>query len=319
MSSVTGVIVSSIIPVFLIIFVGFVLNRAQDVDVGPLNTLSLFVLTPALIIHSITLTELGADVLLKVSLGVGIFLTIILASSWIFGRIRGKEGAIMGSFLLIAAFGNTGTLGIPLADFAFDQTGRQTAVLFAAVHGTAVYTIGLMIASSSGKKSGLQSLKRVFQYPLIYAVAIAAMARMGGFVPPADSPIMETLGLVGDSAIPVMLIILGIQLSETEMRSAMSMTVSPTVFRFLVSPIIGIGVVVVLGFQNTTVAQVFVLLTAMPVAVSPVIFVVEFARETSIKGVTLPEFVSTNIFVTTVVSIPVLAIVVILLKSGMIV
>ncbi|WP_336338648.1 AEC family transporter [Haloarcula brevis] len=316
MESVTSVIATSILPIFLIISSGFLLSHWQEIDSGPLNTLTLFVLNPGLIVHSITLTELGTDALFRVSLGVCLFVTAVLAASWALGKALGKQDSLLYSFLLIATFGNTGALGIPLADFAFGDLGRQTAVLFAAVHGVLVFTVGLAIASNSGAHSRLGSLKRVFRYPLVYAVLLAIAARTADVVPQADSAAMETLGLVGDSAIPVMLVILGIQLSETEYRSALSMTVTPTLFRFLLSPCLGLVIALGLGFQNATVAQVFVLLTAMPVAVAPVIFSVEFASDTSVGGVTIPEYVSATVFVSTLVSIPVLTIVVTLLQSG---
>ncbi|WP_049987077.1 AEC family transporter [Halobellus rufus] len=319
MAATLSIITSSILPIFLILGAGFLLNRVQDVDPGPLNTLSLFVLTPALVVHSITLSDLGADALLKVTVGVLGFVAALLVVAHLYARISGKGGMAQNAFVLVAVFGNTGALGIPLADFAYGDVGRQTAVLFAAVHGALVFTIGLLIALRSGEQSGYGDLKRVFQYPLVYAVGLAVLVRTAGLVPAADSALMETVGLVGESSIPVMLLILGIQLSETEYGGALSTTVTPTLFRFLVSPLVGLAIAVALGFQNSAVAEVFVLLTAMPVAVAPIIFVVEFADERTVAGVTHPEFVSANVFVTTLVSIPVLTVVVALLKTGLVV
>lgn len=316
MESALQVIASSILPIFLIMGAGFLLNRSQDIDPGPLNKLSLFVLTPALIIHSITLTELGTGVLFKLTVGVCVFLAGVFVVSWQYGKLTGKNGPVLNTFLLVSVFGNTGALGIPLADFAYGDIGRQTAVLFAAIHGTIVFTLGLLIAIRSEEESGHSSLTRVLRYPLIYAVLAAVVVRTLEVVPAPESALMETLGLVGEASIPVMLLILGIQLSETEYGDALSLTATPALFRFLVSPLVGIAVVTALGLQNNTVAQVFVLLTWMPVAVAPVIFVVEFASDQSVRGVTLPEFVSANVFVTTLLSVPVLTVVVTLLKSG---
>lgn len=319
MSSVTSVIVSAILPTFLIIGTGLLLRRSQGIEAGPLNALALFVLTPALTVHSIALTSLTSDELLKISAGVVAFLGAALAASWLAGRVLGKDGATLRAFQLIATFGNAGALGIPLADFAFGDIGRQTAVLFAAVHGVVVFTVGLFIAANSSDQSSLDSLEQVLRYPLVYGVLVAVVARVADVVPPADSALMETLGLVGESSIPIMLVVLGIQLADTEFRSAATGTLSPMAFRFLVSPVLGLAVVWGLGFQNATVARVFVLLTAMPVAVAPVIFVTEFAPDVTVNGVTLPEYVSTNVLVSTLVSIPVLTLVVTVLTAGVLV
>jgi len=319
MPSLTGVFLSSILPVVGLIAVGFLLERVDTLETESLNTVTLFVLMPALIFHSLALTDLRLDALLRVTVGVVVFLGIVLAVGWLYGTGTGKEESVLSGFLLIATFGNTGGLGIPMANFAFGAIGRETAVLFAAIHGAIVFTLGLYLASISGGTSGVASLKRVLEYPLVYAVALAVVARALEVVPPADSVVMETVGLVGDSAIPLMLLVLGVQLSQTSSRSALSMTATPTLFRFGVSPLVGIAVVLALGFHNPTVARVFVLLTAMPVAIAPVIFAVEFAGDTSIGGVTVPELVSASVFVTTLVSIPVLTAVVAILKSGVLV
>lgn len=318
MASIVGVFASSILPVVGLIGVGFLLERVSTLETGSLNTVTLFVLMPALIFHSLALTDLRLDSLLRVAVGVVVFLGVVLAVGWLYGTGAGKEESVLSGFLLITTFGNTGGLGIPMADFAFGGVGRETAVLFAAVHGAVVFTLGLYLASVSGGTSGVASLKRVLEYPLVYAVVLAVLARLLGVVPPADSAVMETVGLVGDSAIPLMLLVLGVQLSRTSSRRALSMTAGPTLFRFGVSPLVGTAVVLALGFQNVTVTQVFVLLTAMPVAIAPVIFAVEFAEDTSIGGVTVPELVSASVFVTTLVSIPVLTAVVTALKSGVI-
>ncbi|MFB6077886.1 MAG: AEC family transporter [Halarchaeum sp.] len=319
MSNVAEVIVTAILPTFLIIGVGVALEWAEGVDAGPLNTLTMFVLTPALTVHSIALTELDASALLKISGGVVAFLAAALAASWVVGRALGMKGAFFRAFELVAAFGNAGSLGIPLSAFAFGAVGRQTAVLFAAVHGAFVFTVGMGIAASSGGESRLASLREVLRYPIVYAVVVAAAARVAGVVPAADSAAMQTLGMVGDASIPVMLVILGVQLAGTKYRHALAGVVAPTAFRFVVSPAIGLAVALLLGFANSTVARVFVLLTAMPVAIAPVIFVVEFASDTTVRGVTLPEYVSVNVLVTTLVSIPVLTVVVYALQSGAII
>lgn len=303
----------------MLIMVGILLSQFEDIDISPLNKLSLFVLLPALIFHSIALTELSTDALFRITVGVFVFTLIMIVVGWSFGLITSKEETVLNAFLLIATFGNTGSLGIPMADFAFGEVGRETAVLFSAIHGALVFTLGLYIASKSGGHSSILSLKRIFKYPLVYAVIFAIGARALGIVPSADSVAMETVGLVGESAIPIMLIILGVQLSQTAYRSALSMTLTPILFRFGVSPIVGTVVVFGLGFQNTTVAQVFILLTAMPAAIAPVIFVVEFANDTRIKGVTVSEFISTSVFITTLLSIPILTGIVVILKSGIII
>jgi predicted permease len=158
-------------------------------------------------------------------------------------------------------------------------------------------------------------LRAIFEIPLIYTVAAALLARYLGIVPPADAAHMETVKLVGDSSIPVMLLILGIELSDVDYGAAV-LTVTPAVgLKMLLAPLVGIGVALLVDFQNPTVARVFVLECAMPTAVTTLILTGEFAEEVP-DGIDATEFTGTVIFVSTLVSMPLLTGVIALLQSG---
>lgn len=318
MLSIVETIVSSIVPTFLIIGTGFIISRVQSVDPSPLNKITLFILTPSLIIHSIAVTTLATNTLYVLFFAVCIFICCVLLASWAIGVLIGKTSPEVQAFQLTATFGNTGALGIPLADFAFGQVGRQVAVMFAAIHGVAVFTIGLYIAVDLDERASHDSFKRILRYPIVYAVMISLALRAFGLIPSSTSAIMETLGVVGESSIPLMLIILGIQLSGTNYQEVITQTMLPVLFRFILSPLIGISIAVALGFDNPIVAKVFILLTAMPVAVAPVIFATEFADRSTVGNVPVPEYVSTNVLISTLVSIPVLAVLLTALKLGLI-
>ncbi|MFW5935073.1 MAG: AEC family transporter, partial [Halolamina sp.] len=57
--SLLSIFASAILPIVLIAAVGVVLGRVKDVEPGPLNTAVVYVLAPALVLHSLMATELG--------------------------------------------------------------------------------------------------------------------------------------------------------------------------------------------------------------------------------------------------------------------
>lgn len=148
------------------------------------------------------------------------FTVVMIAVAEGIGRASGHSEPILGAFVLVTIFPNTGNYGIPLADFAFGPTGRSTAVLITAIQGVLLYMVGVYIAArGSGSKSNiLLDMRRVFAVPLVYGVVVALAARWLGLVPSTDSTLMETLELLGNASIPVMLLILGIQLSSVDVE-----------------------------------------------------------------------------------------------------
>ncbi|MGZ0747735.1 AEC family transporter [Haloparvum sp. AD34] len=314
-----GIFASAVGPIVAIAGVGYALATLKDVDPEPLNTAVVYVFAPALVFHSLAVTELAAGTLARVAVGILVFTGVMLGISEFVGRATGEEEPVLSALLLVAVFCNSGNLGIPVSDFAFGDVGRQTAVLFLSVQAMLMYTVGVYIASRSGGSSGLAGVKRVFRLPLLYAVLGALLARALNVVPASDTAGMQVLQLVGDSSIPVMLLILGIQLARTDTGAAVSQAWKGTALKFGVAPVVGLGVALLLGFENPTVARVFVLETAMPAAVTPVILVVEFAADREAGGISVPEYVSTCVLVTTLLSIPVLTGVIAILQSGLVI
>lgn len=312
------IFLSAIGPIVAIAGVGYLLAVLKDVDPEPLNTAVVYVLAPALVFHSLTVTELAAGTLARVALGVVTFTGTMVVVGEITGRLLGEEEPFLSALLLVAVFSNSGNLGIPVSDFAFGGVGRQTAVVFLSVQAVMMYTVGVYIASRSGGTSGLSGVRKVFAIPLVYAVVVAMAARAADVVPSAESAGMQAIQLVGDAAIPVMLLILGIQLARTDTGNAVSQALPGTALKMVVAPAVGLGIALLLGFEDPTVARVFVLETAMPAAVTPVILVVEFAATERAEGITVPEYVSTCVLVTTLLSIPVLTAIIAILQSGIV-
>lgn len=314
--SLLGIFATAILPVIAIAAIGFVLGRIQDVEADALNTVTVFVLAPALVVHSLATSELGGSTILEIVLTVALFTAVMIALAEALGRVTGHSEPILGAFVLVTIFPNVGNFGIPLADFAFGSIGRSIAVLVTAIQGVLLYTVGVYVAARGGDGDTVTSMKRVFTIPLVYAVVVALAARWLGLVPPTDSTIMQTLELLGNASIPVMLLILGIQLSTVDVEGALRPVGTASTLRLLVAPLVAIGVALLVGFGDSTVARIVVLLLATPTAVTPIILVGAFSSET--EGLTASQFVSATVLLTTVASVVTVTALVAILQSGVI-
>jgi predicted permease len=309
-----GAFTNAVLPVLAIAVVGYLLGSRTGVEVGPINTLGLYVLVPALAFHSIATTDLGGGAVAKLAVGVVGYALLMIGVAWAVGRLTGQSGPLLGALMLAAAFPNSGFVGIPLSEFAFGATGRTTAVLYLTIQNLVVYTLGVYIASGGAGGDARDAVREVFRLPLLYAVVAAVAVRLGGVVPPADTAAMETLGLVGEASIPVMLLVLGIQLADTDV-AAVSRSVTPTALKLVVAPVVGVAVALALAFEDPVVAKVFVLESATPAAVLPLALTIEYTDEAT-EGITAPEYLSTAIFTTTVASVVALTVLVTVLQSS---
>ncbi|ERG96366.1 AEC family transporter [Haloquadratum walsbyi] len=317
MVSLISVFATAILPIVSVGGVGYLLGRWRSIDTAALNTVIVYILAPALVFYSLATTTLAQSTLLRTGVAVIVYHLLVIGVAAGIGRTLNKSETAVAALMLIAAFPNSGNYGIPVSNFAFGSTGRATAAIYLSVQGVLLYTLGVYIASRGGRSNRLAGIKRVFTVPLVYAVVVALLARGLQVVPAADTTVMVTIKLVGDASIPLMLLVVGIRLAQTDIGSTLSAVGLGVGLKMVIAPIIGFGVAVMIGFNDPVVAKTFVLESAMPSAITPIILVAEFGSG-DVAGVPVAEFVSAAVFVSTVVSIPILTVVIAILKSGVV-
>nr|WP_158203437.1 AEC family transporter [Halomarina oriensis] len=312
-----SIFTSAIAPVVAIAAVGFLLGRVRGLNVDPLNTVVVYVFAPALVFHSLLTTDIGGETLLSLGVAIVCFFVAMTLLVEVVVRVVGIDEPLRSASVLTSVYPNCGNYGIPLSAFAFGDVGRATAVLYLAVQSLIIYTHGVFVAARSGGDVGRSALRQVFTIPLVYAVALAILVRAVGLTPPDGGTLLSTLELVGNAAIPLMLVMLGSQLVGVDVRSSLGIVSLSTGLKLLVAPIVAIGVAI--GLQTVglgvdgTVGAVFVLESATPAAVTPLILLVEFGDE---DAETAAEFASSVVLVSTLLSVVTVTVLVSVLQSG---
>lgn len=299
----------AVLPVLAVAGVGYVLGVYTDVDPEPLSTVTIYVLVPALVFQSLATTEIGGGEGTRIVL-VAVVMTFVMWGISEGVALFGSDGAGNRNGLVLAGtFPNTANYGIPLSVFAFPSVGRTTAILYVVGSTVMLYTVGVYVASRDSAASSLGAVKRVARLPLVYAVLVGVIANAVGFGGD-DMAAFETLRLVGDSSIPIMLIILGVQLARSTTSGAVRDVAMANVVRLVVAPAVAVPVVLAFGFTNPDVARVAVLESSTPVAVSTVILTVEFGGDS--------DYTATAVLTTTLASIVTVTLLIEALRSGIV-
>jgi predicted permease len=316
--SLVGTFANAVLPILVVAGVGALLGRGTDVDAGPLNTVTIYVFAPALIFHGLVTTTLSGATLAKVGVGVVAYITLMAVVAAGVARATGRSEPTLSAVVLLATFPNCGNYGVPLSTFAFGETGRNAAILYLTGETVMAYTVGVYLASRTSGVGGVTGVKRILKLPLTYAVVAGALARWTGVVPPAGTTAMETLRLVGDATIPLMLVVLGIQLARADYGATIARVGSPALLKLFVAPVVAVVLALALGFEEPGVARTFVLESSMPTAVMPLVLLTEFS-EATVDGVPIPQFASAVILVTTLASVPLLTGLIAVLESGVVI
>ncbi len=191
-------------PVFALAAIGYAWVRAGwDYDTTFVTRLSMTLSVPCLIFVALMEAEIDPRALRDLTLATLAAYAGLIAAFW---AVVAATGMDRRTWLAPLAFGNTGNLGLPLALFAFGEAGLTLAVVVFAVMAVLSFTVGIWFVSGGGSPA------RAFKEPMVGATLLGAACLWFGVTTPAV--VTETLRLVGQMAIPMMLITLGVAVAR---------------------------------------------------------------------------------------------------------
>lgn len=297
MTRMVPVFVNVLLPVCIVVLLGFAGRLRFAIDPRPITRLALYVLSPCLVFSSLARSEVSAgNSAQMVTFATGTILLVGLVAL-IIARLQGLDPPARNARLLVSMFPNAGNLGLAVDRLAFGEAGVQRAVLFFVTSAVLTNSLGVYIAASSagGRR---RALKQVAAMPQIYAVTAALIVRVLGLVPAGagvGASLFRAVALVADATIPVFLLVLGMQL--TEIRGGANVggfgVVIAVLTRLVGTIPIAYGVSYMLGMDQLS-TRVGLLEASMPTAVYCVILAYEFDAQ--------PQFVTSVVVMSTLAS-----------------
>ena len=250
-------------PVFLLAAIGFAWVRLGfEYKMEFVTRLAMTVSLPALVMN----TEIEPEALGRLLLASFVAYGAIGAILFIIIRLLRLD---IRTFLAPLTFGNTGNLGLPLALFAFGQTGFSYALVPFAVMMLLSFSLGIWVVAGRG------SLGRIVREPLMGALFLGALFLWQGWKTPVF--MTNTLELLGQIAIPVMLITLGVAVARLH-PGQVRLAVLLSVIKFGICVAVGVGVGLWFGLEQMPLA-VLTLQLATPVAVTSYLLAEKFGAD----------------------------------------
>lgn len=252
----TVTVLQIVAPVFLLASIGFIwVKVGLEYRIQFVTQLAMTLSLPCLIFVSLMQTRIAPEALTALSLASVMAYALISLAFVALIKLLGLEGRTYTAPLI---FGNTGNLGLPLALFAFGDEGLSYAIIVFAIMALWSYTYGIWLVAGAG------SLGRVLREPLVWATVLGALFMWQGWQTPLF--LTNTLDLVGQMAIPMMLITLGVAVARL---SAQGMLRAVALSFVKLSVCVGVAWGVGTVFELDKIAfGVLVLQVATPVAVT---------------------------------------------------
>ena len=214
-------------PFFALVLCGHLAARWALLPLSAIAGLNVFVLYFAL---PCMLFRFGADTPVAQLLDVRLALLYLLSALLIVGLTvlltrRGSvkwNDAAFGA--LVAAFPNTGFMGVPLLVAFMGNAAAGPAIVTLVVDLVLVSSLCIALSRldsadlHGAEQAGLKALRGVLSNPMPWAVLLGALASGLGYQPVA--PVMKTIDLLADAASPVALFTIGAVLARSQMGRA---------------------------------------------------------------------------------------------------
>ena len=265
-----------LLPVFCIAAIGYLWRRLRaPFELEFVTRLIMNVAGPCLVFDSLSTLQLPIQEFLTM---VGAAIAMLIGVALLGLLLLKVLGLSVLSYLPSLVIGNTGNLGLPLCLFAFGEKGLGLAVAVYVTNSVGQFTLVPLLQSRSS------IVKTLLTTPVIYGAFGGALVLASGATVP--DWLGDTIRLLGDLMIPLMLLALGHTIGGLR-ASNLPRAVGLGAARLLLAFAVAVGISELFGLEGMA-QGVLVLQGAMPAAVFSYLFAARYERDADdVAGIVL--------------------------------
>ena len=189
-----------------------------------LSNLLLFITSPCMIIGSMTSQTLDAhtfELMIQIVAGSFIFFLAAMAVSFLIVKLMRCDKEDAGVLMVIITAVNTGFMGFPVTKAIFGNTYFflmviQNIVLNIYIYSMMVYQMNYGFRKKEGIKGMLMPMLNMCTYALIIGLVLMLLKVQ------LPDILADFINTIGDATIPVSMIVVGVQLSESSIRKMLT-------------------------------------------------------------------------------------------------
>ena len=277
----------------LMIIVGIILRKTNVLSEEHSSLLSKIVINislPALIFTNISTANIHSEMIYLPLIAFGVSLLCMLIA-FIYSRIRSYTKVKTWTIIILISLMNTAFIGYPIVLGVFGNEGFLNAIFFDMAIALIFVFFGIVLSTLfEGNKR--EVIKNALKFVPLWAVLFGLLFNL--FNIPLGYVMESSLTYLGNSAIPLIMLALGLTINFKEFKSYLSDTVFVVSVRLLLVPIFLYFILVYFGFDGM-ILNVSVLESAMPTAMNALVLAITYDLDV--------ELVSSVIFVTTILSV----------------
>lgn len=252
-----------IFPIFFILLIGALLERALTLDIATLTRVNFYAFVPALVFVKMLQADLGLLTMGRIALFVLLHTAVLLALAMLVYRSPVFE-PYRKVLLLAAILTNAGNYGIPFVLLAFGERYASVGAVIFLVQNLMTFTFGVLLMES-GRTQRTSQLRSVARLPVLYALFGALL--LNAFAVRLPKALEIPLDYMADALVPVALLTLGAQLGRGIGRPSALLLAIPVAMRLVLAPLMALALLPLFGLPDD-VDKVLIATAGLPIAVN---------------------------------------------------
>ena len=241
----------TILSIILMISIGYVLKRIDflsEKDINPLNKIVMNILLPCMIFSALY----SSDLSLIPKLGILPF--VILISSFVTGLVSflilkklGYDDKKLWSVLVTVMIANTAFMGYPVNLGIFGHEGFLRAI-FCDIATMCIFLILSFVLVIKFGGTVKKAIRKIALFPPLWAIVFGLGLNILNV--PIGPVLNNTVNYLGNGAIPLIMISLGLSIDLAGLSRSKSMVAFTSIMKLLFFPAIAFIVVLFLGLSD---------------------------------------------------------------------
>ncbi|MEJ5300810.1 MAG: AEC family transporter [Thermodesulforhabdaceae bacterium] len=264
------VFVDTILPLFLVIILGFILNRKGILGqgwAGPANKITYYIAVPAILFKS--LVEQDIRSLLSLHLVIAVIVPILVTTfiAWFtviifFNRLPNN---IKGTFIHSSIHGNIGYMAYAVSYYALGERLFSNVVIFSSILILVQNIFGVIILTLHSRSWSCRESFRIlwlslFTNPIIISVFVGIVVSLVGLKLPVS--FMRLIKILSDMGLPTALILVGAGLVFGDVRHLWKEMFAIGALKLVFMPLLGALVAHFMGFPQQLALPLLILLAS---------------------------------------------------------
>lgn len=283
----TSEIFTIVLPVFLVVGLGYGLKRSSllnDSFVFQLNRLAYYLALPLLLFYKIASAEFSVSFNLSLVVGLAMVVLAGFFLSYIYAVLRGYSDEVRGTFSQCSFRGNLAYVGLAIVYNAYGEKGLATAGVllgFIVPLLNLFSIIALLLPHKENRLKPTFFIQQILYNPLI----LASFLGIGwSFLKlPIPAVFGNALQIVTGMALPLALLSIGASFSLKKLRGDLTIASLATACKLILMPMLAAGVLFVMEVQGMDLA-IGVLFAGTPTATAAYIFTQQMRGDAELAG-----------------------------------